>query len=68
MRRCALGALVSAAYQLTHDRWQAYELAINALRPNYGSATLVCVNDMGGHAAVLSLLMKFWQRVKAAKT
>jgi hypothetical protein len=56
VRRCALGALVSAAYQLSHDHWQAYDLAINALRPTYGSATLVRVNDMRGHAAVLALL------------
>ncbi len=55
-RRCALGALVSAAYQLTNDHWQAYDLAINALRPTYGSATLVRINDMRGHAAVLALL------------
>jgi len=27
VKRCALGALVSAAYQLTHDHWQAYDLA-----------------------------------------
>jgi hypothetical protein len=26
IRRCALGALVSAAYQLTNDGWQAYDL------------------------------------------
>lgn len=55
-RRCALGALVSAAYKLTNDHWQAYDLAINALRPTHGSATLVRVNDMRGHAAVLALL------------
>lgn len=55
-RRCALGALVYAAYQLTNDHWQAYELGINALRPQYGSATLVRVNDVRGHAAVLALL------------
>jgi hypothetical protein len=56
VRRCALGALVSAAYQLTNDHWQAYDLAINALRPTHGSATLVRINDMRGHAAVLALL------------
>jgi hypothetical protein len=56
VRRCALGALVSAAYHLTNDHWQAYDLAINALRPTHGSATLVRINDMRGHAAVLALL------------
>jgi hypothetical protein len=56
IRRCALGALVSAAYKITNDHWQAYDLAINALRPAYGSATLVRINDMRGHAAVLTLL------------
>jgi hypothetical protein len=56
IRRCALGALVSAAYQLTNDHRQAYDLAINALRPTCGSATLVRVNDIRGHAAVLTLL------------
>jgi hypothetical protein len=55
VRRCALGALVSAAYQLTRDHQQAFGLAIAALRPMCGSATLVRVNDMRGHAAVLAL-------------
>jgi hypothetical protein len=55
-QRCALGALVSAAFQLTNDHWQAYDLAMSALRPTCGSATLVRVNDMRGHAAVLALL------------
>jgi hypothetical protein len=56
IRHCGLGALVSVAYQLTKDRRQAYDLAINALRPTYGSATLVHVNDTRGHAAVLALI------------
>jgi hypothetical protein len=43
-QRCALGALVSAAFQLTN------------VRPTFGSATLVRVNDMRGHSAVLALL------------
>ena len=55
-QRCALGALVSAAFHLTNDHWQAYDLAMSALRPTCGSATLVRVNDMRGHAAVLALL------------
>jgi hypothetical protein len=55
MRRCGLGALISAAYQLTSDYRGAHDLAILALRPFHGSATLVHVNDMRGHAAVLAL-------------
>jgi hypothetical protein len=55
-QRCALGALVSAAFQLTNDHWQAYDLAMSALRPTCGSATLVRVNDMRGHSAALALL------------
>jgi hypothetical protein len=46
---------VSAAYQLTRDHQQAFGLAIDALRPMCGSATLVRINDMRGHAAVLAL-------------
>ena len=56
IRRCALGALVSAAYQLTNDQWHAYDLAINALRPMHGSATIIYINDVRGHSAVLTLL------------
>src|SRR4029450_8870659 len=49
-------ARVSAAFQFTNDHWQAYDLAMSALRPTCGSATLVRVNDMRGHSAVLALL------------
>jgi hypothetical protein len=55
-RRCALGALIAAAYQITNDFRRAHDLAISAVRPLYGSATLVNVNDVRGHAAVLTLL------------
>jgi hypothetical protein len=55
VRRCGLGALISAAYELTNDYRGAHDLAIQALRPFYGSATLVHVNDMRGHAATLAL-------------
>jgi hypothetical protein len=55
LRRCALGALMAAAYQLTNHRVQAYELAFNALRPLCGSNTIVMTNDHRGHAAVLAL-------------
>jgi hypothetical protein len=47
---------VSAAFQLTNDHWRAYDLAMSALRPTCGSATLVRFNDMRGHTAVLALL------------
>ena len=55
-RRCGLGALIAAAYQVTDDERRAHDLAINALRPLHGSATLVNVNDVRGHEAVLALL------------
>ena len=55
VKRCGLGAVMAAAYQLTHDFDVANELAHKALRPRYGVATLVHVNDMRGHAAVLAL-------------
>ena len=54
-RRCALGALIAAAYQITNDYDHAYNLALSAVRPRYGTATLVNINDFRGHAAVLAL-------------
>ncbi len=54
--RCGLGALIAAAYQITNDHRQAHDLAVAALRPLYGSTTLVKTNDIIGHAAVLALL------------
>ena len=50
VKRCGLGAVIAAAYQLTHDHDNANELAHNVLRPLYGTSTLVRVNDMRGHA------------------
>ena len=55
MKRCGLGALIMAACQITNDHRGAHELAIKAMRPLHGSATLVHVNDMRGHAAMLAL-------------
>jgi hypothetical protein len=55
VKRCGLGAVIAAAYQLTHDYDAANELAHNALRPHCGITTLVHVNDVRGHAAVLAL-------------
>jgi len=46
---------MAAAYEITHDHRRAEDLAISALRPTYGSSTLVNVNDIRGHAAVLAL-------------
>ena len=59
IKRCGLGALIAAAYQLTNDYRGAHDLAILALRPLHGSATLVNVNDVRGHAAVLALFDEF---------
>jgi len=55
VKRCGLGAVIAAAFQLTRDYDAANELAHNALRPHYGTSTLVHVNDVRGHAGVLSL-------------
>jgi hypothetical protein len=55
VKRCGLGALIMAAYQITTDRREAINLAIKAMRPLHGSATLMHVNDSRGHAAVLAL-------------
>jgi hypothetical protein len=55
VKRCGLGAVIAAAYQVSRDYESANELAHNALRPLYGITTLVHVNDIRGHAAVLAL-------------
>jgi hypothetical protein len=55
MKRCGLGAVIAAAYQLTHDFDAAHQLGHEALRPRYGAATVIYVNDTIGHAAVLAL-------------
>jgi len=44
-----------AAYEITQDQRADYDLAIQAMRPLHGTATLVKVNDIRGHAAVLAL-------------
>jgi hypothetical protein len=54
-KRCGLGALITAAYEITSGHPSAYDLAIRAMQPLYGTATLVKVNDIRGHAAVLAL-------------
>jgi hypothetical protein len=55
MRRCALGALLTAAYQLTNSQEKSCELATNALRPLCGSNKVVLVNDYQDHAAILAI-------------
>ena len=54
VKRCGLGAAIAAAYQLTHDFDAADQLGHEALRPRYGAATVIHVNDTRGHAAVLA--------------
>jgi hypothetical protein len=54
-KRCALGAVIAAAYQLIHNHDVAYQIGYQALRPRYGSATVIHVNDTRDHAAVLAL-------------
>jgi hypothetical protein len=55
MKRCGLGALLMASYEITRDHRAAYDLASRAVQPLHGTATLVKVNDLRGHAAVLAL-------------
>jgi hypothetical protein len=55
VKRCALGAVIAAAQELMQNSDAAHDFAFKALRPQYGTATLVRVNDMRGHAAVLAL-------------
>src|SRR5262249_26258871 len=55
VKRCGLGAVIAAAYELTHDFDAAHQLGHEAMRPRYGAATVIHVNDVRGHAAVLAL-------------
>jgi hypothetical protein len=41
---------------MTNDLDHARNLALKAVRPLYGTATLVNINDVRGHAVVLALL------------
>jgi len=54
-QRCALGALVAAAYEFTGDSRLAHDLAMTAMRPLVGATSLTHINDVEGHAAVLTL-------------
>ena len=55
VKRCGLGAVIAAAYQLTHDFDAAHQLGHEAVGPRYRAATLMQINDISGHAAVLAL-------------
>jgi hypothetical protein len=55
VKRCALGAVIAAAYQLTNDYNAAHQLGHEVLGTHYRGATLMHVNDSRGHAAVLAL-------------
>src|SRR6187402_2605593 len=55
VKRCGLGAVIAAAYQLTHDYDAAHRLGHEVLAPIYRAAILMRVNDTRGHAAVLAL-------------
>jgi hypothetical protein len=47
--------VIAAAYELTHDLDAAHQLGHEAMRPHYGAATLIYLNDSKGHASVLAL-------------
>jgi hypothetical protein len=55
VKRCGLGAVIAAAYQLTHDFDAAHQLSHEVLGPRSRAVTLMHVNDTRGHAAVLAL-------------
>jgi hypothetical protein len=55
VKRCALGAVIAAAYQLTNDYNAAHQLGHEVLGTHYRAATLMHINDSRGHAAVLAL-------------
>ena len=55
VKHCGLGAVIAAAYQLTHDFDAAHQLAQEVLGAHYRAPTLMHVNDSRGHAAVLAL-------------
>jgi hypothetical protein len=63
VKRCGLGAVIAAAHELTHDLGVAHDFAFKALRPQYGTATLVRVNDMRGMQPCFRCSMKSSQRI-----
>src|SRR5262249_47979453 len=54
-QRCALGAILAAAYQFTGHLDRAQEVAMVAMRPLIAATSLTHVNDAAGHAGVLNL-------------
>jgi hypothetical protein len=52
VKRCALGAVIAAAYQLTNDYNAAHQLGHEVLGTHYRAATLMHINDTRGHAAL----------------
>jgi hypothetical protein len=62
---CGLGALITAAYQLTQDFDAAHQLGHEALRPRYGAATLIHVNDTRAMSRYWRCSTKLSQRVSA---
>ena len=65
VKRCGLGAVIAAAYQLTHDFDAADRLGYEALRPRYGPVTVIYVNDTIGHRLWSRCSTKSLQRGKA---
>ena len=55
VRRCALGAVLAAAYQLTHNFDTAHKLGHEALAPIGGPIPVMHINDTRGHSAALAL-------------
>jgi hypothetical protein len=55
VKRCGLGAVIAAAYQLTHDFDTAHKLRHEVLAPIGGLVTFMHVNDNRGYSAVLAL-------------
>jgi hypothetical protein len=54
-QRCALGALLAAAYERTGDFNRAQKVATGAMRPDIGATSLTHINVVEGHVAVLKL-------------
>jgi hypothetical protein len=55
VKRCALGAVIAAAYQLTHNYDVAHNLGHDVLSPIVHPAAIMSVNDTKGHSAVLAV-------------
>jgi hypothetical protein len=55
VKRCAMGAVIEAAYQLTHDLDAAHKLRDDVFSPIVHPAALMNVNDTKGHSAVLAV-------------